>query len=295
MQILVKNVLKDYLEKRKAELGRHNFAAEVRMSRNLFQDHLEETVEEFLEAESISPIYFGIVEGEMSPSSKMKNVNLLIKFTQNADVSEDIRKKALYVLRPYRMKKDNDKRLKVLTAKEYMAILSKIKNPMDLVFIKMIYELGVGVQELVSLKWDDVDFDNKTVKITPQHRKKLLTNVEEVTTFRMSDDLTAALVRYKESSYLTKWVFTSAFFKGSHIEEQTAKDRIRKYGYLIGIEEGISAYSIAQVRLYEKLKNLLDKKVLGELMQEYNLTETQIVSKYMCSFLRGEKNYGVQE
>ena len=290
MEKLVKDALKPYLEMRKKELVKGNFNMEVSLASKLFTDYLEKPIDEVFTPEAIEAIYLSIINGDMNQSYKARSVALLRKFIEFLELPKEREERLLYIARSVKLVKNSSARIKVLTQDEYERLLNIIKNPQDKIFVQFVYYFGVNSRDLVVLTWDDIDLENKVVTITPQGEKKTLTAINETTTFKIEEPLYKDLLAYKECSYASSWLFPSYFFKGKHIEERTIRERLRKYGYLIGIEEEISVYSLAQVRLNTLLENLLDKKVVDELKERYRLSELQIVRKYLGIITGGDRD-----
>ena len=287
---LVKTELENYLKMRKQEIVKHNFGMELNLANKVFDGQLEKTIDEFSSTENIDGVYKSILDGELNPSYKQRSVVLLKKFVQFLHFSNEKEEQLLRIIRPYTPNRDRSTRKRILTQKEYELLLAKTKNPMDKVFIKMLYYYGIGIEDLTTIKWESISLTEKTIKITPHWRKKVLTDINATTTFKIPDDLLADLIDFRNVGYRSEWLFTSLFFKSKHVEQKALKNRLRKYGWMIGVEEDIDAYAITQIRLINRLKSLINQDVMNELKQTYNLNDTQIIRKYLSVMGGGDKD-----
>jgi|GEM_PF-1907836 len=284
----VNQLFDEYLTKRKDEVMKQCLNMEKNIAKMLLADYAEMNVDDFFTPETMRPIYEGMIDSEMTNSYKARGANFLVNFVRFAPILEKDKLILLEFIKPFSIARNREKKMKILTRAEYEEMLTKIVNPMDQILVKLIYETGVGVQEIVVLEWQNFDALNGTIEFTPQTHKYHLTDIKSKRAVKLSPELVEELLIYKEYTYASKWLFPSFSVKTIHIEADTAKTRIKKYGWMIGLGE-VTAYSIAQSKLATDLEELVNIQMLEELKNRYGLTAKQLLNKYINETLRKEE------
>jgi len=152
-------------QRRKSSYERHKYSAG-----NLLKFFGENTPVEEINLESVENYKSWRLSQGIKPTSINKELRFLATMINRAVEFEWIPKHKLY-RRPILIKGVNDARLRYLTDEEEKRLFSVVKNPLlrDI----LIFALNTGLRrcEILSLKWKNVDFENRYLILEPEQTK----------------------------------------------------------------------------------------------------------------------------
>src|SRR5208283_2009958 len=181
--------------------------------------------------------------------------------------------------------KDCSKRLttpRVLTVKEYCALLPHLKEPYRTMVI-VAQCLGLRVSEIVALKWCDFDFNDRVLLV---QRSAVHCRVDFVKTeyshdfVPLDDDLAKVLLNWKQQSCFQRdedWVFPNPATEKPYWQEEIQKKHIKPAAEAAGLGTGIGWHTFRHT-----YRTLLDEtgapmKVQQELMRHASIRTTMNV------------------
>jgi len=145
----------------------------------------------------------------------------------------------------------------------------------DKVMLLMMYSCGLRVSELISLRKNQINFEEKIVTLKGKGNKERSVPINDVAIqylYKYFDLLKEkkALNRYKYLFYSKKNP------ENEHVTRQFFFEQIRKYAYKAGIEKEISPHSLRHSFATHLLENGADLRAVQELLGHTNIETTQI-------------------
>jgi integrase/recombinase XerD len=161
-----------------------------------------------------------------------------------------------------------DKRLpKFLTPIEIELLLSQIKNLRNLTVVTLFWVTGMRINELFKLNKEDVNFENKSVKVFGKGSK------ERVTYF---NDTAAELLKQYIDSRTDE---NPALFieKGNRrLSERTIQKFVVKYAKLAGIKKHVTPHSLRHSYATQLIRNHVPLEIIQRSMGHSQMTTTLI-------------------
>jgi integrase/recombinase XerD len=151
---------------------------------------------------------------------------------------------------------------------------NKLRNK---VILALLYSSGLRVSELVSLKIDDVDLDDRTLRIRGKGEKDRIVLFDEETRFLIENYLN---VRFHQGDYM----FLNRF--GSPITPRYIQMMIKKYASIAGIKKKVTPHILRHSFATHLLKNGVDIRAIQQLLGHSNLSTTQIYTSVDMQTLR---------
>lgn len=150
----------------------------------------------------------------------------------------------------------------------------------DLTILEMLYSTGVRVSELVNIKIEDIDFNEKTIKILGKGNKERIVLYSKVLSNYLDDYLIKRSTFKPNHNYL----FINKF--GNKLTDRGVRliiDNILKKG---AVNFHISPHMIRHTFATHLLDNGADLKCVQELLGHKNLSSTQIYTHISNEHLR---------
>lgn len=150
----------------------------------------------------------------------------------------------------------------------------------DLTILELLYSTGVRVSELVNIKIEDIDFNERTIKILGKGNKERIVLYSKVLSNYLTDYLEKRNTFNPNHSYL----FINKF--GNKLTDRGVRliiDNILKKGM---IDYHISPHMIRHTFATHLLDNGADLKCVQELLGHKNLSTTQIYTHISDEHLR---------
>ena len=169
----------------------------------------------------------------------------------------------------------------VLTKDEIKRMLNAIQNSKHKLLIEFMYSSGLRVSECVSLKIDDLDFNEKMGKI--KHGKG---NKERY--IILSDNLLEHL-----SDYISKKKDDSPYIfsiKGNPITIRQAQKVVKEAAKKAGIKKRVFCHALRSSFATHLLEAGTDIRIIQELLGHSNLSTTQIYTKVSTQQLKKVKS-----
>ena len=169
----------------------------------------------------------------------------------------------------------------VLTKDEIKRMLSAIQNPKHKLLIEFMYSAGLRVSECVSLKIDDLDFNEKMGKI--KHGKG---NKERY--IILADNLLEHLRDYiSKKKDNSPYIFS---LKGKPITIRQAQKVVKETAKKAGIKKRVFCHALRSSFATHLLEAGTDIRVIQELLGHSNLSTTQIYTKVSTQQLKKVKS-----
>lgn len=169
----------------------------------------------------------------------------------------------------------------VLTKEEIKKLLNAAENPKHRLLIEFMYSSGLRVSECVSIKLDDLDFNEKIGKV--KHGKG---NKERY--IILSDNLMQHLDDYiskkKDSS---PYIFS---IKSRPITIRQAQKVVKEAAKKAGIKKRVFCHALRSSFATHLLEAGTDIRVIQELLGHSNLSTTQIYTKVSTQQLKKVKS-----
>ena len=169
----------------------------------------------------------------------------------------------------------------ILTKEEIKKLLNSVENPKHKLLIEFMYSSGLRVSECVSLKIDDLDFNEKIGKI--KHGKG---NKERY--IILSDNLLRHLNDYiSQKKDKSTYIFS---IKGRPITIRQVQKVVKEAAKRAGIKKRVFCHALRSSFATHLLEAGTDIRVIQELLGHSNLSTTQIYTKVSTQQLKKVKS-----
>lgn len=169
----------------------------------------------------------------------------------------------------------------VLTKDEIKKLLKAVENPKHKLLIEFMYSSGLRVSECVSLKFDELDLNEKIGKI--KHGKG---NKERY--IILSDNLIKHLNEYiKVKKDNSQYIFS---INGRPITTRQAQNIVKGAAIKAGIKKRVFCHALRSSFATHLLEAGTDIRVIQELLGHSNLSTTQIYTKVSTQQLKKVKS-----
>ncbi|MBM4241521.1 MAG: recombinase XerC [Euryarchaeota archaeon] len=144
---------------------------------------------------------------------------------------------------------------------------SNFLNLRNKVILALLYSSGLRVSELVSLNVDDVDLDERTIRIRGKGEKDRIV---------LFDDRTRELIEeyLEKRDQKSEFLFVNRF--GNPITTRYIQMMIKEYAKVAGIKKKVTPHILRHSFATHLLKNGVDIRVIQQLLGHSNLSTTQI-------------------
>ncbi|MBI5392156.1 tyrosine-type recombinase/integrase [Candidatus Woesearchaeota archaeon] len=169
----------------------------------------------------------------------------------------------------------------VLSKEEVKNILNVIENPKHKLMIEIMLSSGLRVAEMVSLKKQDIDFENKLIQVRSGKGKKDRITIISSTTL---DSLKQYLGTVPETSV---YIFTG---QKEHISIKMAQKIIKKAMVDAGMRKNIYCHALRSTFATLLLENGVDIRIIQTLLGHSNLATTERYTKVSQEQLKKVKS-----
>lgn len=170
----------------------------------------------------------------------------------------------------------------VLTVNEIENIISSVKNPKHRMFLELLYSSGLRVSETVSLKKNDIDF-NQSIGIVRSGKGRKDRH------FIMSPGLSDRIAKYliiRDDD--NPYVFDSA--RGGHITVKTAQEIAKKATKNAKIAKNVTPHTFRHSFATHLLESGTDIRMIQRLLGHKRIDTTQIYTHISIASIRKVKN-----
>lgn len=154
----------------------------------------------------------------------------------------------------------------------------------DKALLEILYGTGARISEAVSLTADDIDVENRSIRLFGKGRKERIVPLGKYAL----DALEAYMVRARPA-LAAKGKGNSALFlnkRGNPLSRQSAWEIIRRAAERAGIERDVSPHSLRHSFATHLLSGGADVRVVQEMLGHASVTTTQIYTKVSVDTLR---------
>jgi len=167
----------------------------------------------------------------------------------------------------------------VLTKEEVKKILNAIKNPKHRLLVEFMYGCGLRVSEAVSLRVNDIDFNERILRVKQgKNRKDRLVKIPQ----RIIEGLNAYLPRGKIG---LDYIFPGQKEK-HHLSTKSADKIVKKTTRLVGINKEVSCHTFRHSYATHLLENGVDIRFIQKLLGHKRLDTTQIYTQVSTEQLK---------
>lgn len=166
----------------------------------------------------------------------------------------------------------------VSLADEYKTNCQKTAIIRDIAVLELLFATGVRVSELCSLKSDNINFSENTVRVFGKGSKERIIQIENT-------DVLATLIRYKRT-FATEIQNCGHFFVnrlGSRLSEQSVRFMIRKYGEQSGVTAKVTPHMFRHTFATLLLEEDVDIRYIQQLLGHSSIQTTQIYTHVSLS------------
>ena len=165
----------------------------------------------------------------------------------------------------------------VLSEKELQKLINiKVKDHLsrrDRAMLEVLYAAGLRVSELVEIKVENFDFEQRTIRCLGKGKKERLVPFGQIAKRSLQSYLRISRpVLMKKQNH--PYVFVNS--KGVKISRQSVWALIRKYALLAGISKKISPHTLRHSFATHILHHGADLRVVQELLGHADISTTQI-------------------
>lgn len=186
------DVLKDYYNYRSKIVRQESLRKDKTQLSGYFQKIFGgSTIKNVFNKERLEIVYSNIINNETFSGEKKSRLVIVFKeFTKYCHmiraISEDVYKDFLLVFLPIKVSRQPNKSKRYIPQSHINAILKVINEVNDNLFylaFSVAYSSGLRISELLGLYWEDIDLENKKIKV----QRQLLTNGTITTTLKTSN------------------------------------------------------------------------------------------------------------
>ena len=279
----ISQIITDYLSRLKVEKGlSYNTILAYENDLKGFFDFLEteEQVKELdlIKRKDLSNYTRFLARKENAPSTITRKIASIKGFFKFLCANYDVKSNPVLLISPPKM----PKRLpKVLTISEIEKILKTDLTTLELAIIELLYSAGVRVSELVELEFNNVDLNQKIIKVFGKGSKERIIPinskcVEILKKYLKTREL--QVLKFGKESYL----FLNS--KGKKISRQFVYSIIKKQGEKI--DKKISPHTIRHSFATHLLERGADLRVVQELLGHSSIVTTQLYTHISKKTLR---------
>lgn len=180
---------------------------------------------------------------------------------------------------------------KPLTESDVEALLSAVVgddalSTRDRAVLEMLYATGARISELCGLNIDDLDRDNRVVRLFGKGSKERLVPYGSVASLRLEEYLQQRFLlepeywrdhRDREAVFLTN--------TGKRLNRQKAWHIVRDAGFAAGITETLSPHTLRHSCATHMLEHGADLRIVQEMLGHATISTTQIYTKVSTEML----------
>lgn len=175
--------------------------------------------------------------------------------------------------------------IKYLDRDEWICLKEAIDNPRDKLIIRLLHDSGCRVGELCLMKIEDIDFDNRFIRIPAENTK-----IHEGRTVRVNADLLNDLKGYL-SLQKRKEGFLFQSRQGGHLTTRRIQQMLDRYSEKAGIQQfygtdsqgrrlrKVTPHTLRHTHVVDALMNKIPITAVQLQVGHKRLTTTQIYSK----------------
>ena len=138
----------------------------------------------------------------------------------------------------------------------------------DKLIIEMLYATGVRVSELINIKYDDIDYNNKRIRVLGKGNK------ERIVYF--GDYALEALKEYTNTHKKNKYGYVFTNSKGDKITDRGIRYIIDKIMNKLSVKVHVTPHVLRHTFATDMLNNGCDIKVVQELLGHSSLKTTEV-------------------
>ena len=151
--------------------------------------------------------------------------------------------------------------------------LNTVVGLRDKSILEILYSTGLRISELISIKLDDINIDNKVIKVFGKGSKERYVLLGKEALNSLSDYLNNIDTKSENSIFLYPAVNGNV---DKHISQRTMFNIIKKYLIMISNNEKLSPHSLRHSFATHLLDNGADLLAVKDLLGHEDLSSTQI-------------------
>jgi len=164
----------------------------------------------------------------------------------------------------------------VLSSSEIEKLLSVKNNSKtykrDIAILELIYGSGLRVSELVNLKIDDINFNQKFMRIKGKGNRERIAFLNNIALKKINEYLPERAKNKKASQ--SPFLFLNK--SGNKLSRQFIWKIVKKYVSLAGLDKNVKPHTLRHSFATHLLESGLDLRIVQELLGHKNLSTTEI-------------------
>ncbi|HOV21147.1 MAG TPA: site-specific tyrosine recombinase XerD [bacterium] len=164
----------------------------------------------------------------------------------------------------------------VLSNEEIEKLLSTTENSKkykrNIAILELLYGAGIRVSELVNLKIDDINFNQKFMRIKGKGNRERIAFLNTVALQRINDYLPER--QQTKKGNLSPYLFVNN--RGNKLSRQFIWKIVKKYSSLANLNKNIKPHTLRHSFATHLLESGLDLRIVQELLGHKNLSTTEI-------------------
>ncbi len=239
----------------------------------LFLDYIKKEPNQVVE-EDIRKYLAHMISDEKSSPRTIALKKAALKF-----LYDDLMKKGIVNLKTPKIPKSHPN---VLTKEEVKSLINTAPRDKTRLIIELIYSSGLRVSECVSLKVNDLDLDNKLIRV-----KSGKGNKDRITI--LSSAVVAELKRYILTLEKNE-VHLFPNFKGSTLSVRNIQKLIQKAAVNAGIKKKVSPHTLRHSFATHLLESGTDIRLIQELLGHSSLSTTELYTHISTQMIKSIKS-----
>jgi len=258
-----------FFDKLKKELKIRNFSQKT-IKIYLYYNYdllkfCQKTTDDIKESDIRDYIKYLLEERKVSPATARLALNALKFYYIN------LRKRKFNYLFTINMPKRAKKLPVVLSKPEIKRLLDGVSNPKHKLILALMYSAGLRVGEVVKLKTEDMDFDNRIIWVRQGKGRKDRQTI-------ISDKLFSVLRRSVETKELGEYLF-SGQKQGRHLSTRSVENVFQRALENANIKKQATCHGLRHSFATHLLEAGTDIRYIQHLLGHRSLTTTQIYTK----------------
>lgn len=183
----------------------------------------------------------------------------------------------------------------VLSQNEVLAIFRQVRNPKHRAILLLTYSGGLRLGEVVRLKPDDIDVEQKLIHVRDPHQSGPEGSGGRATL--LSDFALEALREYLRTAAPRRWLFPGAKL-GTHLRERSVQKAFSAAVRKAGVRKDVSLQSLRHSFATHLLENGTDLRYIQELLGHKDSRSTEVyrhVSTRELSLIRSPLDDTMQQ
>ncbi len=185
-----------------------------------------------------------------------------------------------------------EKKLPEFLSIEEVELLVKVENiddyqeVRDSCIIEFLYSCGLRASELINLKFSDISFENKIIRVLGKGNKQRFVPAGKVAFALLNLYIKNSRSRLSKNYFSTDYIFISRF--GKKLSRVSIWEIVKKRALIRGIKKNIYPHTLRHSFATHLISNGADLRVVQELLGHSDISTTEIYTHVTSDLLKKE-------